>query len=252
MLKVRVIPVLTFNGFSLVKTRGFAHPRTVGNPIQSARVYDSRGVDELFFLDIMATRQGRTLDAGLVESVLAECFMPTAVGGGLTTVEQMAQLFAIGADKVVVGAEAFREPAFLTRAVDLFGSQALCVAVDALRAPDGEFLARSGTETTSLERYVKTVEAAGAGEILLTSIERDGQMTGFDLELTGFVRGLTRLPLVACGGAGTPEHFAQLASGCKVDGLAAASIYHFTQFTPQDVKRALTGCGIPVRLLTAC
>jgi len=248
VLKTRVVPVLTFNGFALVKTRNFAAPRMVGNPIQTARVYDGRGVDELFFIDIVATRQNRPVNPALIEKVLAECYMPTGVGGGIQSLDDIARLLAVGADKVVIGSRAFRQPRFLAEAVQTFGAQAICVSVDAFFEEPHGYRVRGPETSVALLDFVKGVEAAGAGELLVNSIDRDGTMEGFDDRLVALVVENTSLPVVACGGAGSPQHFVDLYSRCRPDAMAAASIYHFTQYTPYDVKLALASAGAPVRL----
>jgi cyclase len=249
VLKKRVIPVLSFNGFALVKTRQFANPRMVGNPIQAARIYNSRGVDELVFVDIFATAENRKLDLDIVADVLRECFMPVAVGGGITSCADISALLGIGADKVVIKSAPMRDRAFLGEASKRFGAQCLCVSVDAKRRDDRWVVYSPHAPAVDLDEFVKRVDGEGAGELLVNSVDNDGVMKGFDIDLMARVRALTSLPLIACGGAGEPRHFRELFERCNVDAAAAASIFHFTQYTPDQMKLALDEIGAPVRIL---
>jgi cyclase len=249
MLKRRIIPILTFNGFALVKTKQFTQPRMVGNPVQAARVYNSRGVDELVFLDIMATTQNRKFNEKLTADVIKECFMPVAIGGGIRDVDDMKRLFRLGADKVVLRNAAFEQPDLVREAVYQFGSQAITVALDVQQvAADYEVRKNAAGECTALAPFVQEMEALGVGEYILTSIAADGMQAGFDLPLVQRFEQYTRKPFVVCGGAGHPDHFTELFSNTAAEAAGAASLYNFTRYTPQDVKKALNQHQIPVRL----
>lgn len=249
MLKVRIIPILTFNGLALVKTKQFANPRMVGNPIQAARVYNSRGVDELIFVDITATQQKRKINLKVVEQIIAECFMPVGLGGGISTPEEINALLRIGADKVVIKTEAIRNPDFIREAVRIFGSQCISIAADAKRSDRGYLIHNLTGREIFLSDFIRQMEDLGAGELLITSVDNDGLMQGFDISLVKEACTLSRLPIVASGGAGHPDHFCQLFSDTTVEAAGAASIYHFTQFTPTDIKKEVAAkTGRPVRL----
>ena len=247
MLKLRIIPVLTFNGLALVKTRKFGTARMVGNPIQSARVYNSRGVDELVLLDIKATEQNRSLSLEIVKDVLKECYMPVAVGGGIKTIAQISELLKIGADKVVIKSAALSDPAFIKSAVDTFGAQCICIAVDVKRENETYLISHSGNNQILAADFISRMNDLNVGELMVTAVARDGEMSGYDLELAKFVRPLTNLPIIVSGGAGKPEDFLNLFQAADVQAAAAASIFHFTQYTPQDIKMLLDQNGLPVR-----
>ena len=248
MLKVRLIPVMTFNGISLVKTKQFTNPRTVGNPIQVARVYNSRNVDELIFVDIKATEQGRNINLPLVKKVIDECFMPVTIGGGIRTFENINDLLGIGADKVLIKSMALQDPDFIINAVDYFGSQCISIAVDVILA-DGEYwIQQKNDEKVLMEVFINKMNQCNVGEFVVNAVDNDGMMNGYDHDLYQKVTRITSKPIVALGGAGTPSHFIQLMQTGYNGALAAASIYHFTQFTPQEVKSTLNNAKIPVRI----
>ena len=248
MLKVRLIPVMTFNGISLVKTKQFTNPRTVGNPIQVARVYNSRNVDELIFVDIKATEQGRNINLPLVKKVIDECFMPVTIGGGIRTFEDINDLLGIGADKVLIKSMALQDPDFIINAVDYFGSQCISIAVDVI-LDDGEYwIQQKNDEKVLMEVFINKMNQCNVGEFVVNAVDNDGMMNGYDHDLYQKVTRITSKPIVALGGAGTPSHFIQLMQTGYNGALAAASIYHFTQFTPQEVKSTLNNAKIPVRI----
>lgn len=248
MLKLRIIPVLTFNGFALVKTKQFGAPRMVGNPIQAAKVYNARGVDELVLLDIMATKQSRSLPIEIVKEVLKECYMPVAVGGGIRSIEQISELLTIGADKVIIKTAAINDPAFIERAVQIFGAQCICIAVDAKRHGDQFIVHRHGEgELILVSEFVEQMNRIGVGELMVTSTDQDGMMNGFNAELAQFIRPRTNVPIIMVGGAGEPVHFLELFKAAQVEAAAAASIFHFTQYTPLDIKNLLNDHAFPVR-----
>lgn len=247
MLKTRIIPVLTFNGISLVKTKQFDSVRTVGNPIQAARIYNSREVDELIFVDIMATNQKRKVNLPLVKKIIDECFMPVTIGGGVETFEDINSLLRIGADKVIVKTKAIEDPSFISKAVDYFGSQCISIAVDAELINGDYFIFSKNHKNISLKDFIQEMNNCKVGEYAVNAVDRDGMMQGYDLSLYRLVNQITNVPIIAIGGAGTPEHFVQLCQNKFKGALAAASIFHFTQHTPQEIKKTLELINIPVR-----
>ena len=248
MLKVRIIPILTFNGFALVKTRQFAKPRMVGNPIQAARVYNSRGVDELIFLDIFASEQKRKINLNLVKEVIKECFMPVGIGGGIRTLDDINDLLRIGADKVVLKESVFVNPTFVKEASHFFGSQCISIAVDAKKDNRGNYkIYNLHGKDIDLIGFIKQVEEMGAGELIVNSVDNDGVMNGFDTTLVNHVLANTSLPTVCVGGGGKMEHFEELFTATNCEAVGSASIFHFTQFTPLDIKNTLSKLGKPVR-----
>lgn len=247
MLKVRIIPVLTFNGVSLVKTKQFSVPRIVGNPIQAARVYNSRNVDELVFIDIYATSQKRKINLPVVKKVIDECFMPVTIGGGVKTLDDINDLLRIGADKVLIKTMAIENKTFIKDAVNYFGSQCISIAVDVIKNYD-ESIIFPTNDNINLETFIDDMNNCKVGELIVTSVDKDGMMDGYDIELINKVEKMTSIPLVSLGGAGQPSHFEDLADSGYTGALASASIYHFTQYTPQEVKLILKKSNFHVRL----
>jgi cyclase len=252
MLKVRVMPTLLFKDVGLVKGIGFDSWRRTGSAMQAVKVYNMRQVDELVFLDITATQDGRSPDFASVDELADECFMPMAVGGGVRTLDDVRRLLQVGADKVVINTAAVEIPELITQVAQRFGAQCVVVSIDARRCADGSYkvYTRSGTLATDLDpvTLARQAEVLGAGEIIITSIERDGTMAGYDLELTRRVSEVVSIPVIASGGAGSYEHMAQALREGKASAVAAASIFHFTQQTPLEAKRYLKECGFNVRL----
>ena len=251
MLKVRVLPTLLFKDLGLVKGVQFNSWRRIGSAPQAVKVYNLREVDELVFLDIEATRAGRSPDFQTIDEIADDCFMPLTVGGGVRTLEDVRHLLKVGADKVAINTAAVEDPDFIRAASGTFGAQCIVVSIDVKCHPDGrrEVYTRSGTRPTGLDIVptAKRMEAAGAGEILLTSIDRDGTMTGYDTELVRRVCESVSIPVIASGGAGSWEHMAAaIESGAAA--VAAASIFQFTEKTPLEMKRGLISRGIAVRL----
>lgn len=252
MLKIRIIPILLYKNFGLVKGVGFDSWRRTGSALQAVMVYSLRGVDELIFLDITATREGRPPDFEVVDDLADECFMPLTVGGGIRTVEDVHQLLMKGADKVAVNTAAVENPQLITDVARRFGSQCVVVSIDFRTDAAGnrQVYTHCGTRGTGLTpvQLARRAEELGAGEILLTSIERDGAMQGYDIECIRQVSEAVRIPVIAGGGAGNAGHVFEAISQGHASAAAAASMFHFTEITPLEVKQFLHGQGLPVRL----
>ena len=244
------MPTLLHKDVGLVKGVGFDSWRRTGGAMQAINVYNMREVDELVFLDITATRDARQPDFELIDDLADECFMPLAVGGGIKTIEDVRRLLMVGADKVVVNTAAVDRPEIVSEIAERFGSQCLVASIDALREANGghRVYVESGTRPTGLDpaAVAKRAAADGAGEILITSIERDGAMEGYDLELLRTVTEAVSVPVIASGGAGNYRHMAE-ALEAGASAVAAASIFHFTEQTPREAKRYLGEQGYPVR-----
>jgi len=248
MLKARIIPILTFNGFGLVKTKQFSNPRMVGNPVQAARVYNSRGVDELVFLDITASEQNRKVNLKLVADVIKECYMPVAIGGNISNIDDINQLLKIGADKVVIKTQALLNPNFIKEAVEFFGSQCIAISLDAVKLNGKYFIHNKLGLQIEVGDFVNQLNDCKVGEYIVNSVDNDGMMNGFDNELINFVMSLTSIPVVAVGGGGDLTHYSLLFSNTSIMAVGSASIFHFTQFTPLDIKNELIKINVPVRI----
>jgi cyclase len=252
MPKIRVMPTLLFKDIGLVKGVGFDSWRRVGSAMQAVKVYNMREVDELVYLDITATTDGRAPDFETIDELADECFMPLTVGGGVRSVDDVRRLLAVGADKVCLNTAAVETPNVIRDIADRFGAQCVVVSVDARRHADGSYEAyvRCGTVGTGREpvALAKDAEVLGAGEILVTSIDRDGTMQGYDVELTRRVSDAVSVPVIASGGAGTYEHMAEVLGKARVSAVAAASMFQFTEQTPLGAKQYLRSQGFPVRL----
>ncbi|MEY2426649.1 MAG: imidazole glycerol-phosphate synthase subunit HisF [Actinomycetota bacterium] len=252
MLKVRVIPTLLYRDFGLVKGVQFDAWRHVGSPMQAIKVYNMRGVDELVFLDVAASPADRSPDFDLIDDLADDCFMPMAVGGGVRSVDDVRRLLQVGADKVVIGTASVASPEVVDEASRRFGSQCVVVAIDTAAAADGRVTVRvrCGREDTGRDpvAFAQEIEARGAGEILLTSIDRDGTMTGYDLETLADVCGAVSIPVIASGGAGTYDDMVAALTDGGASAVAAASMFHFTEQTPMEAKLRIRECGFPVRV----
>jgi len=252
VLALRVIPCLDVKDGRVVKGVNFVALRDAGDPVEQARAYDREGADEVTFLDIGATHENRATMYDVVSRTAAEVFIPLTVGGGVRSVEDVRRLLLAGADKASINSAAVTDPDLVRRAAEAFGSQAIVVAIDARKVSDGhwEIFTHGGRKPTGIDavQWAARMESLGAGEILLTSMDRDGTKAGFDLDLLARVRAAVRLPLVASGGVGTVDHFVE---GARVGatGLLAASVFHYGQFRIGDAKAALAAAGFPVRPL---
>lgn len=247
---MRVVPTLLFKDFGLVKGVGFDGRRGVGTPMQAIKVYEMRGVDELVFLDVAATPNGSGPDVDLIDELADECFMPLTVGGGVRSVEDVARVLEVGADKVCIGTAAIENPGFVEAAASRFGSQSIVVSIDTYRSDAGlEVRTHCGTQRSvgRLETVARQMEAAGAGELLVQSVDRDGTMSGYDLETLALVADATDLPMIASGGAGSYEDMLDALMVPGVRAVAAASMFHFTERTPSGAKDAMASAGFPVR-----
>ena len=251
MLKVRIIPTLLFKDFGLVKGVKFDSWRRVGSVMQAVKVYNLREVDELIFLDIAATNDNRRPDFQTVDEIADECFMPLTVGGGIKTTEDIRCLLKVGADKIAINTFAVESPEFIQEAAQRFGSQCIVVSIDVKKINNAyRVCTHSGTITTDINPiwFSKEAERMGAGEILLTSVDRDGTYEGYDIELIKAVTEEVAIPVIASGGAGNYEHMLSVFSNASASAVAAASIFHYTQQTPLEAKKFLKERGIAVRL----
>ncbi len=251
MLKVRIIPTLLWKDVGLVKGVGFDSWRRVGTVLPSIKVYNTREVDELILLDITATDSRREPDYEAIETLAAECFVPLTFGGGIRSVGIIRNVLKAGADKVAINSAAYENAAIVSEGADLFGSQCIVASIDFKHEPDGSLqcYSHSGKKPTGKDPVVwaKKMADAGAGEILLTSIERDGSMLGYDLEILRRVSDSVSIPVIASGGAGNYEHMYQALHEGRATAVAAAAIFHFTEQTPLEAKAYLAERGVPVR-----
>lgn len=254
MLARRIIPCLDVKDGRVVKGVRFVNLRDAGDPVEQARLYDQMGADELVFLDISATPEGRATTVEMVRRVADQVFLPFTVGGGIGSVEDMRRLLLAGADKVSVNSAAVRHPELLAEGARRFGSQCIVLAIDARRRKGGwEVVINAGRLPTGLDAvaWARRGVALGAGEILLTSMDADGTLAGYDLALTRAVAEAVDVPVIASGGAGSPEHFAEVLTAGKADAALAASLFHDRTLTIVDVKGYLAGRGVPVRMVGA-
>ena len=251
MLAKRIIPCLDVRDVRVVKGVNFVNIRDAGDPVELARFYSDQGADEIVFLDITATSDGRATVADVVERTAEQVFVPLTVGGGIRTLEDFRQLLRAGADKISVNSAAVKDPGLISRAAERFGSQCVVLAIDARRRPEGsyEVVVAGGRTPTGLDavEWARRGEALGAGEILLTSMDADGTKAGFDLEMTRAVTQAVSIPVIASGGCGSLEHFAQVFAETDCDAALAASLFHFGELTVPQVKEYLRKRKIPVR-----
>lgn len=251
MLTLRVIPCLDVKDGRVVKGVNFVSLRDAGDPVAQAEVYDRAGADELCFLDITASHENRDTILDVVARTAARVFLPLTVGGGVRSTEDMRRLLLAGADKCSINSAAVARPGLVAEAARKFGSQCVVVAIDARRQPGGawEVLTHGGRRGTGRDAvaWAREVTALGAGEILLTSMDRDGTQAGFDLDLLRAVCGTVRVPVIASGGVGTIRHFIE-GGEAGATGLLAASVFHFGQLSIDTVKQGLAQAGQPVRL----
>jgi cyclase len=252
MLSKRIIPCLDIKDGRVVKGVNFVNLRDAGDPVEQARLYDAQGADELVFLDISATHEGRKTTLDLVGRVADTVFMPLAVGGGIRAVDDMRNLLLAGADKISVNSAAVRNPELLSEGASRFGAQCIVLAIDARRtARSWEVYVNGGRVPTGIDAVewaVRGVEL-GAGEILLTSMDADGTLAGYDIDLTRTIAEAVSVPVIASGGAGTTAHFAQVLTEGKADAALAASLFHDGKLKIPALKKDLQEQGVPIRLL---
>jgi len=250
----RIIPCLDVDQGRVVKGINFVDLVDAGDPVEQARFYDAAGADELVFLDITATHEGRGIMHEVVRRTADQVFIPLTVGGGLRTIEDMQAMLHAGADKVSINSAALNDPALITRGAEAFGSQCIVVAIDAKRVSDDplrwDVYTHGGRKSTGRDALAWAVEAEerGAGELLVTSMDRDGTKEGYDLDLLRALAERITIPVIASGGAGTLEHLRDGLTRGRADAVLAASIFHFREYTITQAKRFLLDAGIPVRL----
>jgi len=251
MLAKRIIPCLDVKDGRVVKGVGFINLRDAGDPVEIARLYDKEGADELCFLDITASHENRKIILNVVERTASEVFMPLTVGGGIQTLQDIRELLLAGADKVSINTAAVKNPDFVKAAVERFGCQCIVVAIDAKRAVNRwEVFTHGGRQPTEIDAVDWSVRMAdaGAGGILLTSMDRDGTQTGYDLALTRAVADSVSIPIIASGGAGNLDHLYEVLASGHADAVLAASMFHYRQYSILDAKSYLNLKGIPVRI----
>ncbi|MBW3576439.1 MAG: imidazole glycerol phosphate synthase subunit HisF [Actinobacteria bacterium] len=252
-LAVRVVPCLDVTGGRVVKGIRFVELRDAGDPVELARTYDAEGADELVFLDITASSEGRATMVGVVARTAEQVFIPLTVGGGIRSVDDVRRMLRAGADKVSLNTAAVQRPEVLAEAADAFGSQCVVAAIDARRRPGQasawEVHVHGGRTPTGIDvvQWARACEARGAGEILLTSMDRDGTKDGFDVALLEAVTGAVNVPVIASGGAGGAHHMVDAVAHGGAAAVLAASIFHFGQVRIADVKTELAAAGLPVR-----
>jgi imidazole glycerol-phosphate synthase subunit HisF len=252
MLKARVIPCLDVKDGRVVKGVNFVDLRDAGDPVEAAKAYDAAGADELCFLDIAATHEGRGTMLDVVQRTAAQCFMPLTVGGGVRTIDDIRNLLLAGADKVSINSAAVSNRHFVKQAAEKFGSQCIVVAIDAKEVAPGTFeiFTHGGRKETGIDAvaFAREVASLGAGEILLTSMDRDGTGKGFNLSLTRAIADAVSIPVIASGGVGTLQHLVDGIRDGHATAVLAASIFHFGTFTIAEAKQAMAAAGIPMRL----
>ena len=252
MLKKRIIPCLDINNGRVVKGINFINLIDAGDPAEQAKIYNDQGADEICFLDISASHENRNTTLEVVKKTTENCFVPLTVGGGVRTIEDINNLLLAGADKVSINTAAVTNENLITESAQRFGSQCIVVAVDAKKINNDkwEVFTHGGRKPTGKDvlKFVQKMEAFGAGEILLTSMDRDGTKKGYDLDLTKKISNSVNIPVIASGGVGSLEHMHQGFKIGKASAVLAASIFHFGEYSIQDAKKYLDSKGIPVRI----
>lgn len=245
MLKVRVIPIVLIDGFSVLKTINFKARRNLGSPITVLKTYNSRNVDELIILDIDSSKDSRDIDTFTIKDITKECFMPVTIGGGIDSIDKIQRVLEAGADKASINKAALSNPDFVTKASSIFGSQCIVISIDYTRTKEGCFVydhTNSGVLKMKLTKWAKQMEVAGAGELLINSIDKDGVMNGFDIDAITAVANEVNIPVISAGGAANPNSFVE-ATSAGASAVAGSSIFHFTKYTPNDCSNVLNANG---------
>ena len=254
MLKVRIIPCLDVKDGRVVKGVQFTNLRDAGDPVEAAKAYDAAGADELCFLDITASHENRDTILDVVARTAEQCFMPLTVGGGVRTIEDIRRLLLAGADKVSINSAAVSRPEFVREAAEKYGDQCIVVSIDARKVAPAkwEVFTHGGRKGTGLDAidWARRMTAHGAGEVLITSMDRDGTKQGFDLELTRAISDAVTVPVVASGGVGTLDHLLEGVTKGGASAVLAASIFHFGEFTIAQAKEHLARAGVPMRQIS--
>ncbi len=251
MLTKRIIPCLDVMEGRVVKGMNFVNLKDAGGPVENAKAYEDQMADELTFLDITASHESRKTIVHVVEEVANEVFMPLTVGGGIRGLDDIREILLAGADKVTINTAAVERPEIITEASEMFGSQCICVAIDAKANGDGfEVYTYGGRRPTGVDAiaWARKVEALGAGEILLTSMDRDGTKVGYNIPLTRAISEAVAIPVIASGGVGTLEHLYEGLVDGKADAVLAASIFHYREYSVEEAKKYLRARGVSVRL----
>ena len=252
MLKTRLIPCMLFNGTNMIKTIKFGEERNLGNPVQFAKVYTARNVDELIFLDVNASAEGRGPLFSMIEEIVQECFMPLTIGGGIRTISDISKLLEIGADKVSINTTAINNPSFIKEASEKFGSQCIVVSIDVKLVGEKYIVFKNrGKENTGMElaAWVAQASELGTGEIFVTSIDRDGTMEGYDISLIKQTSAASTAPVIACGGAGKVDDIISAVKEGKADAVSLASMFHYSGHTSESNKDRMRQAGISVRMV---
>ena len=252
MLKTRVIPCMLSNGLHLIKTIKFDTIRNLGNPIQMARVYNSRNVDELIFIDMKASEEKRSPNIELIGEISKECFMPLTIGGGINSIKDIGNLLKIGADKISINSQAIDNPEFIAQTATKFGSQCIVISIDVKKLGKEHYVFKNrgkiNIRKTAIQ-WAKEAEKLGAGEILLTSIDRDGTMAGYDLDLIKKITSSVSIPVIACGGAGKVKDMVNAVKIGGADAVSLASMFHYSGHTSNSIKERMSKAKITVRIL---
>jgi len=250
MLKKRLMPLILFNDWKMVKTINFSDIRNYGSPVVAAKVYNAQKVDEIAYLDIRASLEGREPDYNAVQDIIRQCFMPVTIGGGISSVSHVRKLLQLGADKVSLCTAALKNPDILAEASSRFGKSCIVVAMD-VKKINGEYevFSHSGTQNSGMSAvdWARKAESLGAGELFVNSIDHDGKMDGYDLDLMSQVTESVNIPVIAGGGAGHPSHMVDLFNSCGISAVAAGSLFLYTEYSPIATRKYLKEHGVDVR-----
>jgi imidazole glycerol-phosphate synthase subunit HisF len=249
MLKKRVIPIVLIDGFSVLKTINFDIRRNLGSPITVMKTYNTRNVDEMVILDIDASRQNRSFDKFIIKEITSDCFMPLTVGGGVNKCIDVETLLKNGADKVSINTAAIANKKFISESSSEFGSQCIVVSIDLVRKGNNYFIYSNGSVLTEINYldWIKEVIDLGAGELLINDVTNDGLMSGCDYFLASSISAVSNIPVIYAGGISQPHEAAKLIQESNIDAVGISSIFHFTDYTPEDCRQAIKELGLPAR-----